>query len=161
MKEQLTIEELQCYPMDENNGLEYLYLKKEDIVWSPNKTKDMVHKLRSISEMGYHSQSGTGHIMFYKEKFNSKPYLRILSSLTKEITHEGYNNGKPFVPIVELGKEFACNYHTDWYAVNQKLEKGFDIDLLPYEIIKILHKWHFWTGDQSYFEKGLIIDKSK
>lgn len=31
-----------------------------------------------------------------------KPILRPLSDLTKEITHNGYNDDKPFVPIVEL-----------------------------------------------------------
>lgn len=33
------------------------------------------------------------------------PILRPLSDLTKEITHKGYNNDEPFVPLVELAKK--------------------------------------------------------
>lgn len=33
-----------------------------------------------------------------------KPYLRPIDDLYREITHAGYNDGKPFVPIVECAK---------------------------------------------------------
>lgn len=33
-----------------------------------------------------------------------KPILRPLSDLTKEITHAGYNENQPFIPLVELAK---------------------------------------------------------
>lgn len=40
------------------------------------------------------------------------PILRPLSDLCTEITHAGYNDGKPFVPIVELAK--LMNNEIEW-----------------------------------------------
>lgn len=43
-----------------------------------------------------------------------KPVLRPMDDLATEITEKGYNDGKPFVPIVELAKEWGgepiCDY---------------------------------------------------
>lgn len=42
---------------------------------------------------------------------NSKPYFRRLTdtSLFKEIVVKGYNNGDPFIPIIELAKKYNSN----------------------------------------------------
>lgn len=41
---------------------------------------------------------------------DAKPILRPLTDLTKPITQKGYNNGEPFVPIVELAKIIYPNH---------------------------------------------------
>lgn len=44
---------------------------------------------------------------------NFKPILRPMSDLCEEITEQGYNEGKPFVPIVTMAK-VAYNDVGDW-----------------------------------------------
>lgn len=44
-----------------------------------------------------------------------KPILRPMSDLCKEITHKGYNDDKPFMPIHELAK--ICNPKAKWILV--------------------------------------------
>ncbi len=44
---------------------------------------------------------------------NFKPILRPMSDLCEEITEQGYNEGKPFVPIVTMAK-VAYNGVGDW-----------------------------------------------
>ena len=115
----------------------------------------------------------------------TKPILRPLSQLVEEIEHDG----KKFVPMVELAKminyEFTNGYkRLDYYnsqAIHEEsVEFGLDYDYsgVSFYLIKgtngggdylqvenqealfqKLYEWHFWTGDQSYFEKGLLIEK--
>lgn len=40
----------------------------------------------------------------YSSCSGCRPILRPLSDYTKEITHKGYNDNKPFIPLVELAK---------------------------------------------------------
>lgn len=72
---------------------------------------------------------------------DAKPIMYPLSMLTQEIQH----NGEKFVPSEKLFM---------W-------ESSVDVNFITYNLAKQLIRWHFWLGDQSYFEKGLIIDKSK
>lgn len=46
------------------------------------------------------------------ELYIDKPILRPLSDLYAEITHAGYNDGKPFVPLIECAKIF--DPEVDW-----------------------------------------------
>lgn len=46
---------------------------------------------------------------------NFKPILRPMSDLCEEITEQGYNEGKPFVPIVTMAK-VAYKGVGDWGA---------------------------------------------
>lgn len=68
-----------------------------------------------------------------------KPILRPLSWLTREITHEGFNGGEPFVPLIELQK-LNRNIRVDgiiaYYNYGLSLEESL-------EIIKVLNCWHF------------------
>lgn len=48
---------------------------------------------------------------------NIKPILRPLSWLTREITHEGYNDNKPFVPLIELAKIAQGATSTDHFKL--------------------------------------------
>lgn len=66
-----------------------------------------------------------------------KPILRPMSDLTKEITHKGYNDDKPFVPI---------NFVNIWWVDNMTVVKIYDL----------LHLWHFDT--RNLIDKGEAID---
>jgi hypothetical protein len=60
-------------------------------------------------------------IIMAKQKFdNCKPILRPLYWLTREITHEGYNDNQPFVPLIELAKKIHPEYK---FEINNKGDK--------------------------------------
>ncbi len=111
-----------------------------------------------------------------------KPILRPLSQLIEEIQHKG----KTFVPIVELAKMaqcklkakpivnkfysvYSCNCHYGEFKFHAETPstffslKGYGAytrTVLCQELLfQKLYEWHFWTGDQSFFEKGLLIEK--
>jgi hypothetical protein len=75
-----------------------------------------------------------------------KPVLRPMSDLYKEITDKDYNNGKPFVPIVELAKARHPNF-------NQYI--FYDTELF------VFYSMHSECGDYSecydYYEDRLSI----
>jgi|SRR5690606_14837265 len=69
----------------------------------------------------------------------SKPLLRPLSDLTKEIEH----NGERFVPIVKLLQEycFDTNQMTE-QEINEYAESMIEIDM-SYMTAQMLMEWHF------------------
>ena len=105
-----------------------------------------------------------------------KPIIRPIDSLTKECVQADYNDGKPFIPIVELAKrameEFGekCedngNIHSganwvsiflnDWHFGIQLNDYGTDIFLYDnkqmgrvidsFGFYLQLLKWHFWPN---------------
>ena len=85
----------------------------------------------------------------FRSKYGlAKPIVHPLSALTKPITH----NGETFVPVEKL--------HLNREQVEEYLKKDLWIgQWWDYEKIEKLIEWHIWIFDQSYFEKGLIIDK--
>ena len=85
-----------------------------------------------------------------------KPIMRRLSDLDKEITVEGYNDRKPFVPINQFRDIYSTMLREDCINNNGSL----DTDALPWDLVNQLIQWHFWIGDQSLFDKE-IIDKLK
>lgn len=66
-----------------------------------------------------------------------KPILRPLSQLTQKITHEGYNDGKPFVPIIELAM-IAENRFNDTNVKVSAKETGY------------FCTWNTWIEDKMY-----------
>jgi hypothetical protein len=72
------------------------------------------------------------------------PLLRPLSDLTKEITQANYNDGKPFVPINEMGGfnlapsiisgDIAHKIHGGWSTYTEDW---------PMSVIQKLNEWHF------------------
>lgn len=104
--------------------------------------------------------SSQGQNLSFKIK-DIKPIMYPLSMLDKEIEH----NGERFVPINRLNilSELGEYYINDlgWLTKNFKFTIEYNILDTPLEMIKKIQEYHFWTGDQTYFEKGLIIDKSK
>jgi hypothetical protein len=106
-----------------------------------------------------------------------------LSDLTSPITVKGYNNDKPFVPIVELAKvaypSMSQMAEIDSYRVKlghgysfffSKESLSFDCQsgwngerwdyncFVPnqYDMFQLLAKWHFWLGSQDMFGKEII-----
>lgn len=86
-----------------------------------------------------------------------KPVLRPMSDLYKEITDKDYNNGKPFVPIVELAKARHPNfnqyifYDTElfvFYSMHSECgdySECYDYceDRLSIAELDLLHRLHF------------------
>lgn len=81
-----------------------------------------------------------------------KPIFHPLSDITKEIEH----NEKKFVPANELQKYVDANNG----LLKFEPQDIYDLLQCQYWVIEKLIEWHFWIFDQSYFEKGIIIDKS-
>lgn len=83
-----------------------------------------------------------------------KPHMRPLSSLTKEIIVEGYNDGKPFVAFHDLGKLFRYRQdENNVLNVLSEITKG----TIDFRTAEKLFQWHFWIGDQALFDTGEII----
>lgn len=94
----------------------------------------------------------------------NKPNLRPLSSLTKEIIVDGYNDGKPFVPVeyFEIGEENNVVPEQDFGNIKlikdleeiAKHEIYHDIKFLPFWVIELLLKWHFniWLEENDYIK---------
>lgn len=81
-----------------------------------------------------------------------KPLLHPLDRLTQEISVDGYNEGKLFVPLNELGlDEFKSNMS---HPVRQD-NVWYSLDLLSYRRVCMMHKWHFDT--EGLIEKGLAL----
>ena len=95
------------------------------------------------------------------KKDNVLPIIRADSDLVKEITQKDCNEGKPFVPIVELAKMAIGDY--DWYIDNNQCvgnDSGFGVEfefngrefkyndssrnIYHFELFQQLLKWHFW-----------------
>lgn len=86
-----------------------------------------------------------------------KPVLRPMSDLYKEITDKDYNNGKPFVPIVELAKARHPNfnryifYDTELFVFYSMYSECGDYsecydyyeDRLSIAELDLLHRLHF------------------
>ena len=77
-----------------------------------------------------------------------KPIVRPLSDLTKEITQANYNDGKPFIPYIELLK---MSYFDTENMTTEELEEykaGYFASNLDQELMLLsdaiqLVKWHF------------------
>lgn len=117
-----------------------------------------------------------------KQMFNIKdvkPILHPLSDLTKPITVDGYNEGKEFVPIVELarigtghainegyelGKTGVIKWSRYYFGINENNDFSFFADARGgfYEIrnqrqlFELLYKWHFDL--EKLIDDNLAID---
>ena len=116
------------------------------------------------------------------EKGAIKSIMHPLSDLTEKITVKGYNDDKPFVPIIEmvrvchrtddvgeliwLEKSGSRSYRKEYRVVlkGQGIECKLYWDIfvftegMRFDYIQLLAKWHFWIYDQKAFKEGTIID---
>lgn len=113
------------------------------------------------------------------------PILRPLSDLTKTITHKGYNDDKPFIPLVELAKiTMQDALRKKYWKPEQFILNGDNVELGDYRfsyekrecfswrnkfadfqeitslyqqsIYDLLHLWHFDT--RTLIENGDAVD---
>ena len=96
------------------------------------------------------------------------PIVRPIISMAKECVQSDYNNGKPFVPIVELAKMFHVDkkYNVSHYLyprINGNIcrvnccventdgrymyyETSLDFEICELRVVQQLIKWHFWPN---------------
>lgn len=116
--------------------------------WSTNQ-KSGIYKLAGIYETGVvNGFNYDNHVTTDKHI----PIIRPLSDLTKECVQADYNNGEPFVPIVELERLFEgfrfcildnmgvteLEFH-DCTCSDVTIQ-----DVIP--LFQQLIKWHFWPS---------------
>ena len=124
----------------------------------------------------------------YSGRYNSfiefpyyKPIVRSLDDLTKPIVQVDYNNGEPFVPIMELAKLALDNPKSKWKIVDGMAvddntncflfdKKTFDFNLVStklgmvgsianqLKLFQLLLKWHFDLITKEY-EKVFVTDE--
>lgn len=90
--------------------------------------------------------------IYYNNIENYIPIVRPLTDLTKPIVQANYNNGKPFVPIVELNKLFNpydgmelvyyINSGLGWRIDSSRCNTAITFDMMI-KPIKQLFIWHF------------------
>lgn len=88
-----------------------------------------------------------------------KPIFRNLKTdLTREIEHDGLK----FIPLEWLrdNNEFdpIDDFIEHLWDFSDKIQQA-SFDCCPIWVANHLQKWHFWIYDQSFFEKGIIIEK--
>ena len=113
--------------------------------------------LKSLDNALQFSNFGWGHAQRIKE---IKPLLHPLSSLTKEIEH----NGERFVPIERINKdgclsiEYGVNGYGKDYLLFLYADGDDSISFSEFEnVIEKLYKWHFNVHN---LPDNLFIDKS-
>ncbi len=115
-----------------------------------------------------------------------KPILRPLSQLVEEITHDGktfvplaelakmvyskpWKISKETTPsnyivdfqesiIVDNGRQ-SMAHHFGWQKHGEYFFCSYGGVRKQHHLLEKLYSWHFWAGDQTYFEKGLLIQK--
>lgn len=101
---------------------------------------------RLNSEFEYKESGGRTDYSSFK---GIKPYLFSTSALTKEIQIANYNNGEPFVPIVEINRLASTNkevsqciewgYSEDHFLINvDYFIGGWEVTF----ITDLLNRWH-------------------
>lgn len=95
-----------------------------------------------------------------------KPILRPMSDISKEITVKGYNEDKPFIPIIKIA-EF-CNPHMMGWKIDGKgraytRDNGWpqwvspeQVKVATFDIFDLLNKWHF--DYRGLIDEGLAVD---
>lgn len=117
--------------------------------------------------IGYHPQGAICKIdMAFAAKYgvslcNYRPVLRHMRDLSIEITEKEYNDGKPFVPIVELAKAWSVEPIIDYRILPCDL-LYVGIEILNHNRIFSwwMHDRHFdswWSGDND-IERGDHIE---
>ena len=75
-----------------------------------------------------------------------KPICFPLSSLSKKIQIKDYNDGKPFVPIVELSTLFHLQMYqfiNGAFYDNNYGKYIEDLQEMPFNVVQTLLSWHF------------------
>lgn len=95
-----------------------------------------------------------------EDNFGFLPIFNPLSSLTKPITVEGYNEGKEFVPLIEIGYSEYREDKTGWnFRVANEWHKASQIEFS--KALKLI-SWGFcpWESEldpNSWIDKGKLF----
>ena len=146
MKKELTIKELAPY-------LPYKLQIQVKTIW-PGGSAINIETMELLTEEALTTENND--CFFHDPDGDTiwKPLLRNLTSLTKEIEH----NGERFVPLDQIQKEVDwCDAYTEWWDYQ---EPNFDSMMMngPYEVIQILLSWHFDVF--GLIPSGLAIEKT-
>lgn len=142
-------------------------LPYELILLGNNGDEEYTAVLGGIQSKRYYDPSGN-------EIEDFKPIIRPLDSLTQECVQADYNNGKPFIPIVELAKLGLSKIDSKVYTFDKWYNEGdfyiaecsgskrlvFDgnsfwyqngwgsisIPQNQFQLFQQLLKWHFWLN---------------
>src|SRR5690606_16036970 len=177
MKEQLTLEMLCGY-------LPY-GLK---IQWNDTKKiMGITFETQNYYSQNVYPMATINYLLEQNIELGFKPIFRNLQTdLTKEIEHEGerfiplrklFETAYPMVFVKK--KEWEISVSENNFATIKSKQNyiSFQVDLEDaemvvfnndgedmeqindrYKLYQLLHSWHFWLGDQSYFEKNIILD---
>jgi hypothetical protein len=66
------------------------------------------------------------------------PIIRYIDTLNKECVQADYNEGRPFIPIVELG--WSYRFFLEYHSI------GINPGVISLEDSMMLLKWHFWPN---------------
>ena len=140
MKEKLTLNDLCGYlPFD-------LQFEAPVLIWTGNPPEPSHDEIGQVTMTTSNMEQLINH---------GTPIFRNLATdLTREITH----NGETFVPLEELLKNSCFNTSRMSREEINNYKEVFTPPFISYEDAKTLMQWHFWLGDQSYFEKKIILD---
>lgn len=103
------------------------------------------HELLSIEREKLTIRKKSFPYRTYLKLSEGLPYLFPISSLTKPIQLSDYNNGNPFVPIVEMRRIGIYDYLD--YITNEAEDlikkRGYDnwVGEIPLKIIDLLNRW--------------------
>ena len=75
-------------------------------------------------------------------KHYRKLHLHSLDKLTEPIRVEGYNDGKEFVPIIEIEE----NHYQHFEEMQYILEDERWLNQCSHLFVKLLYQWHFAIG---------------
>lgn len=118
------------------------------------------------AQMGYFAKLGYDTNVEFRGECSIKPIIRPISDLTKECVQADYNDGKPFIPIEHLHKNFPC-YNFYMLTEDDKPVIGVDNadgdnDMIICDMVKIIEqllKWHFWP-DMPEGEEVVYVSES-
>ena len=97
-----------------------------------------------------------GGYEYYTYIDDIRPVLRPMSDLYVEITDKDYNNGNPFVPLVELAKARHPNFdHYNFYATEQLVFCSIDSDFDNYT------ECYDYYGDRLSFAEFDLLHRLK
>ena len=124
-----------------------------------------------VDDQIYVDYNGIGTLMEGIEDVRITPIVRSLDDLTKPIVQVDYNNGEPFMPIVELLKPNIDLNGAEFYWIETCIcvkgsVGGFGGTILSIENpclslnqFQLLLKWHFWPDMPGGEEVVYVTDE--
>lgn len=137
--------------------------------FADNKKIDIIgiNTLDACYTVGHNTDCG--YTSYSIKMSDCKPILRPLSDMTKSITVKGYNDGKPFVPIIKLFEMYpkmkSIKDHKKYieYAKTKDSETGYYLELDLIDRDEEIY-WFGYNKELQSFDKSTclgIVRKNK